>query len=300
MVHSDPRRLIGRVTFLGQTYNFLVGHGPHRAHDEQSKTQWWAETMRLCRTLQHDAAWILLMDGNCRLGSVVSECVGDHQADPEDSSGAAMHELLHATRAWLPCTFEAYMQGDGGTLFQKMTQQLQRSDYIGIPAAWRDWCLRSFVEPSISAGHAVPDHFATVVECQALLAGPSARAKARKIDPAAIMDPTNHQKVVGILAAAPQIRWEVNVNDHASALANTCTHLLWKLSRSALAGCGLHTSQRRPVLCTRLLRGCGRSCGGACWLCVMLSFDVPSKPGDLCTLHSKIYSFALGLDTSDR
>ncbi|CAE7300654.1 unnamed protein product [Symbiodinium sp. CCMP2592] len=113
--HADPCRLIGSLEFSGMVLSVFVGHGPHRAHPSQTKQAWWAESLRLCRNFTGPPDWIVLVDGNCRVGSEVSSFVGGHQPDLEDESGAAFHELLQQLKVWLPSTFAFSMQGGGGT-----------------------------------------------------------------------------------------------------------------------------------------------------------------------------------------
>lgn len=48
---------------------------------------------------------ILLADANARVGSVVSEAIGDWQGE-ETQSGACFHEMLTHWGLWLPSTFE--------------------------------------------------------------------------------------------------------------------------------------------------------------------------------------------------
>ncbi|CAE7949191.1 unnamed protein product [Symbiodinium sp. KB8] len=122
-------------------------------------------------------------------------------------------------QSWVPATFAQHMEGPGGTLLQKLNNELQRSDYVGIPIGWSQWSVKSWVEPEVTSGHAAPDHFASVVECHFAWAGGSRRLPPVRIDPAALLDAGNHAKVEGILQAAPPVSWDTNVSDHASILA---------------------------------------------------------------------------------
>ena len=217
--HADPWRLIGRLTLDKLEFQVFVGHAPHRGHSEATRLRWWAESARLCRAASSCGGWLFLVDGNCRVGSEVSTSIGDHQCDPQDSAGSAFNCLLQDCQSWVPATFAQHMEGPGGTLLQKLNNELQRSDYVGIPIGWSQWSVKSWVEPEVTSGHAAPDHFASVVECHFAWAGGSRRLPPVRIDPAALLDAGNHAKVEGILQAAPPVSWDTNVSDHASILA---------------------------------------------------------------------------------
>ena len=201
--HVDPRRLMGRLDFVGSTYNVLVGHAPHRGHSVQEREEWWRRTSELCLGVHDGLDWILLLDGNCRVGSVASECIGAHQSDVQDEGGACMHALAG---------------GPGGTFLQKQSQELQRCDFVGLPERWKTWQVRAWIEPSISSGHAAPDHFASVAECELVFAELRRGKSAARIDPAALQEPRNADRIIAILNSIPEVDWSVNVNDHASTV----------------------------------------------------------------------------------
>ena len=216
--HVDPRRLLGRLDFVGSTYNVLVGHAPHRGHSVQDREEWWRRTAELCLEVHDGLDWILLLDGNCRVGSVASACIGAHQADVQDEGGACMHDLVGRLGVWLPATFAHCMEGPGGTFLQKQSQELHRCDFVGLPERWKAWQVRAWVEPSISSGHAAPDHFATIAECEIVFAESRRGKPAARIDPAAIQEPRNAERITAILNSIPEVDWSVNVNDHASTV----------------------------------------------------------------------------------
>ena len=215
---ADYCRLVARLDVGARSFLVFVGHAPHRAHTEQVRCDWWAETKAVCARFSTGAPWLLLLDGNCRIGSVVSECVGDLHADEEDLSGHALHQLLRSLRCWIPSTFPAHMSGPGGTLIQRPSGALQRSDYVCLPLAWRQHDIAARVDPQVSAGHANADHFAVVVQCR-LLFGHSQVARRARVDAAALADPANRDQVLGILGRVPAIPWDVSAGDHAALLS---------------------------------------------------------------------------------
>ena len=141
--HVDPRRLLGRLDFLGSTYNILVGHAPHRGQSVHDREEWWRGTIDLCLAAHDGLEWIVLLDGNCRVGSVVSEKIGAHQADVQDEGGACLHDLVCRLGVWLPATFSHSMVGPGGTFLQKQSQELHRCDFVGcLTVGGHGGCVR--------------------------------------------------------------------------------------------------------------------------------------------------------------
>ena len=154
--HVDPRRLLGRLNFLGMTFNVLVAHGLHRGHSVKEREDWWRHTARLCMAVHDNLDWIVMLDGNCRVGSVVSERIGAHQADIQDEGGACLHDLVACIGVWLPATFSHCMEGAGGTFVQKQTQELQRCDFVGLPDRWKQWKVSAIWLPSLRVTLSLP------------------------------------------------------------------------------------------------------------------------------------------------
>ncbi|CAE7729320.1 unnamed protein product [Symbiodinium sp. CCMP2592] len=195
--HADPCRLIGRLQFAEISINVLVGHGPHRAFADQVKRDWWADTLRLCRSGLHGSDWLILVDGNCRVGSEVSAFVGDYQADVEDAVYTAGYPA-HLNNAWKGMAV--------------LTCRRKHAHFNVVTSL-------AFLEVG-GSGKLVP--LWTPVQKQ------GAPKKARRIDPVAIKDPQNADRIRGILRDAPHIDWEANVNDHAAVLVE---YLFGELSR---------------------------------------------------------------------
>ena len=171
-----------------------------------------------------------MMDANCRVGSHTSVAVGDCQPDEQDESGAMFNRLLVDLDVWLPSTFAHCMYGDGGTLRQKRSGTLDRSDFVGIPMQWSRSRCSVWTEPHISAGHMHIDHFATVVQVDVLLQHPVREvSRAQRIDVRAVADPDNSDVVAGIIRDTPRPDWSADVSEHAATIID---HLYCKLSEA--------------------------------------------------------------------
>ncbi|CAE7216133.1 unnamed protein product, partial [Symbiodinium sp. CCMP2456] len=219
--HAEPTFLVAGVPFQGGSLRFLVAHGPHRAHTAAYRTEWWARVSGVCAAHARDSTWIILTDGNCRIGSVTSSGVGDFQADPEDDAGEAFRHLIDDLSCWVPATFAGTAQGEGGTLYQRRSGALDRSDFVAIPRAWQLTGCAAWVEPTVSAGHRCLDHFAVLVRCQLIFQDTfRRRARARRIDKNALLDPNNSATVTAILDTAPCFAWRVDASEHVSGLVD--------------------------------------------------------------------------------
>ncbi|CAE7500106.1 hypothetical protein AK812_SmicGene41735 [Symbiodinium microadriaticum] len=219
ILYADHTRLCARVSFDHFRLQILVGHAPHRAHTAEERRLWWMKTKEVCGNFPHDDGWMLLLDANCRVGSVNSSSIGEWQPDVEDDGGEYFHALLVSLQDWLPCTFEATMHGAGGTLLQRSSGELQRCDFVAVPLSWQEFETCAWVEPRITAGHSSPDHFAAVTQCRLVYSQGGRRAKSRRIDPVAIQDPSNAEKIRHIIASFPVVPWQVNLHDHAALLS---------------------------------------------------------------------------------
>ena len=234
VLHTDPTRLIASARLASLTIQILVAHGPHRGHDSATKKEWWERTAQLCRTFVHSDVWVFLMDANSRVGSHNSPSIGPHQADPEDTSGALMHRLLVNVDVWLPATYEECMQGEGGTLIQKRNGELARSDYIGLPRSWLQCPCSVYVDPTVSAGHLSPDHYATVASVNLLIPGPKpTHRRSVRIDAEALGDPEHAWLVHQVLDNVPQVPWCTDASEH---VAQVVDHIYTGLAASFPAG----------------------------------------------------------------
>ncbi|CAE7602754.1 unnamed protein product [Symbiodinium sp. CCMP2592] len=225
VLFAAPTYLAIRIDFGSFRLSVLAGHGPHRGHSVDHRTRWWSEVTSLCAAHSSSAPWVFLVDVNGRVGSITDSAIGAHEADEEDQAGCAFRLLIGKHQAWCPSTFESFAVGPGGTLFQKRSRTLDRSDFVAIPQEWGDATSCAEVCPEINAGHAAPDHFAACVQVSLAFAMPGSSAP-RQIDPQALVDPDNAGVISEILEDTPAVSWQTNVNEHASILVD---HVYTKL-----------------------------------------------------------------------
>ena len=220
VLHSDPTRLCARVVFADVHVCVLVAHALHAGHSFAERSLWWAATEAVCSRVGFAERWILLVDANCKVGHVCSPSIGSLHADPVDDVGEIFHALLRKCETWLPSTFADSFYGDGGTLVQKRSGGLVRSDYVALPLEWRSSAVQGHVAPEISAGHAVIDHFAVLVDIEMRVAADKPRRGAPRIDTQALVRPENAAAVQRICETVPHVDWQTSVHDHSAIVVD--------------------------------------------------------------------------------
>ena len=217
--HAEPTMLVLRIKNHAVDWQIGCLHGPHRARPETERLQWWQRATTICQSVDTGGLWLLLLDGNCRLGSETSRAVDGHQADQQDSAGQLVHELILQLRTFVPFTFEHMMVGPPGTLVQKRSGQWDRSDFVCLPQKWQALDVQVRVEPGVSAGHRCVDHLCVIATTQLLIQSRGAPRKRQwGISAAAIRDPHNKEVVEDILRRAPAVDWQVSVHEHVAEL----------------------------------------------------------------------------------
>ena len=221
VLHTSPTVLIANARIGSHGVHLFVGHAPHRGHTLEVRKEWWRAAAHLCHSYSRQMPWLFFLDGNCRLGSRETSAVGSHQADEEDDAGTMLNDLLLGLDLCVPSTFASCMVGDGGTLFQKRSGTLDRSDFVCVPRTWMLEECKAWVEPGISAGHACMDHFAVVLRCNVPPLGRTGRSsRAVRLDAKALCDPANRSCIESIIDTAPRPQWNTDVSEHAAVVVD--------------------------------------------------------------------------------
>ena len=85
------------------------------------------------------------MDANARVGSNVSEAIGDVDGVRENFAGAEMHAVLREHSLCLPATLVGE-PGDGFTWISPDARVRRRLDYVAVPQAWLPRVAKAYVE----------------------------------------------------------------------------------------------------------------------------------------------------------
>ena len=141
---------------------------------------------------------MLLGDFNARLGSSVSEHVGPHELERQNSNGEHLHRFLAEHDLFLPATFAAYQRGPSKT-WSSAAGGEWRIDHVALPSAWAPGVVATWVERDAELGHRRDDHWPACAEVR--LAAGRGRVVCRRRE--AVFNRVD--------AAAPEARCELAV-----------------------------------------------------------------------------------------
>ena len=166
---------------------------------------------------------LLLVDSNGRVGEVVTEAVGAHDAEPEGVAGALFHEFLLRTGCCLPATFSDFQRGSSWTWTAPAGDHTQRRiDYVGVPVAWRSFSLCTWVWDQMESLQMRLDHRPVCLSAAFGRRAPPVsyqRVSRRPCRP--VRNPTAEQRhaFVERLSSSANVPWTVGPDAHFAVLA---------------------------------------------------------------------------------
>ena len=89
---AQDRILVAALRHPQLHIGVVVLHAPS-SDQEEVLEQWWQEVDQHIQALQ-SIPFFVLMDANNRVGSITSQCIGDHQPSSENQGGIALHHWL--------------------------------------------------------------------------------------------------------------------------------------------------------------------------------------------------------------
>ena len=149
-----------------------VAHAPSgRGGAEATKVmhEFWTHLSGVLAVTALGDPVIILMDGNARVGSRLSEAVGPEDPGKEDGPGRAMHDMLLDRSLFLPATFLPC--AEGGRTWEATDGSMHRIDFVAVPAAWCEKVVSAMVDTSIDLAISRADHRCVVVELQGTFRG---------------------------------------------------------------------------------------------------------------------------------
>ena len=133
-LHRDPRGLVVAVTAPFLSFTIAVLHAPCKSNNVmQVVDDWWDVTDELM--LQWPES-VKLIDGNARVGSVLSTAVGNAGAEIECHSGTRLRLFAELMHSYLPATFKN--QEKHTTWKHTPSGREYRIDYVLLPLWWQD------------------------------------------------------------------------------------------------------------------------------------------------------------------
>ena len=141
---SQPRRLVVRVMTVAGPVIFVVLHALDAAAGEEAIGRWWDETAQLSREWPHasDHPWVVMVDGNCRLGAVASPAVGSCDLVSHECVGASrLHQWLLENQLHLEPLRSTVRHG-GAMLASGIGLTISRCHSIGSQLLFLPRCCR--------------------------------------------------------------------------------------------------------------------------------------------------------------
>ena len=193
-----------------------------------AQQEWWAALDDAASALPTPREpLILLGDFNARLGSAVSECVGPHCAERQNSNGELLHKFLVEHELFLPATFGTYQRGPS-TTWSSTAGGEWRIDHIALPADWAPGVVAAWVERDAELGHRRDDHWPVCAEVR-LAAGrgrTTCKHRAAVFDRADAAAPGAKPELAAIAGMLTQPAWGTSVHDHCADLFGQLRGLL--------------------------------------------------------------------------
>ena len=125
VLHQDPSRLAVTVRAPRFAMDALVLHAP--VEGSEGAELWWGESFTVAKLLPAPTSLLCLVDANARVGSLISEAIGDDHHEEETVNGALFHAWLLRLRI---CAFSTFRcKGHGGT-WRSSAGHLRRIDYV--------------------------------------------------------------------------------------------------------------------------------------------------------------------------
>ena len=219
-LHSDSHCICVcvRAPFLAITV--VAAHGPHSGHSIAAIRQWWAD-LEAVLPCGHDL--VILADCNARLGSVVSDGVGDHAPAAECPAGTALREFVARRDLWIPSTFHdqdgLHNRDVSEPTWHAPAGGDSRIDYVLLPMAWRSARCRPFVWYDVVLPRDHDDHWPAVLSCNFAGSGsaPSPSAPRPVRDPASLSNEARFA-LDFTWAHLGHVPWSVDVHTHTQYL----------------------------------------------------------------------------------
>ena len=130
------RYLLLEVNAPAFQVHVLCVHSPFMTSAAMSPDQFWDQIESTIARVS-DSHWPLIVLGgfNAKLGSVQSEAVSNHDAEPESTAGELMHRFMLGRSLCAPSTFRSCHVSSSPT-WQVDSKAASRIDYVLVPLEW--------------------------------------------------------------------------------------------------------------------------------------------------------------------
>ena len=211
---SDHRCLAATVTSDVLELDLIVCYAPQAGKADSEIRLWWQSFREVLRKRPSKSPMLWMGDWNCRIGSVVTEQIGDHHADEEDTGGQEMRQTCSKFDMFVPSTMAEWHQGDSWT-YRSPLGARSRIDFIAVQSDLFRGVTSSRIDDSVDVMNGDHDHRVVTLDVQleqvshmhAYLSRevPYDRDKARK---------NKMDGAIDLFAKIPTCPWDMDVNVH--------------------------------------------------------------------------------------
>ena len=231
VVGHSARHLIVMISAPRLSLQVSVLHAPSLAHTPREVVAaFWRDRAADICSRPDGADFVVLVDANARVGSIVTPHVGDLAFETETDSGTLFHDFLIEIEGFLPTTLQEVHEGPSGTW---CTPQgvWHRLDYVVLPCHWHSATLTSRVLVDVELLQKREDHLPVWLKCSFCKHLPSETYRDNKkqvVRPA--LEHRNKPEAEAVFRQVPAVPWHVPIDPHYQALT-----LGWHNAAAALA-----------------------------------------------------------------
>ncbi|OLQ04656.1 hypothetical protein AK812_SmicGene12235 [Symbiodinium microadriaticum] len=227
-VHAEAQVIAVQVRAPHLQLLCISAHAPHSGSPAGDVQQRWHQLAQAPWLRGQQGKIVIFLDGNAQVGTVQSDAIGTHAADPETSAGAFMRDWAERFAVCFPSTF----CNSGGTCIPSAKEPTwfspsgagYRIDYVGVPSSWHK-CPCS---PSVLLDFELlnRDHVPAQVVVSLRISGrPAAgrRPAAFPRDPGDWPEESIEQ-LRRCIDSVPCLPWDLNVHQHVHCLIQRFQH----------------------------------------------------------------------------
>ena len=199
-----PRLLLISGQFGSIKCLFIVGHAPTSTSPDEVINAWW-DLLRE-QVNRHIAGHVplFMLDANARFDK------------SEEPTGLNAHRLAACLEAWHLARTPAWDNGHAITTWRSPNGKQACLDYVCVPADWQVGLNRPSTHDILDVNAGIDHKLLKVSVAASLIV--ARKARLTRLDVEAIHSPAGRIELQRILNQAPQVPWEVDVDDHLHVL----------------------------------------------------------------------------------
>ena len=155
--HQSHDILAATMNLSGFGVTIVACYAPQSGRPDEHIQQWWQNFCKIIRSNPTNTPMCIAGDFNGRVGSVVTDGIGDHNPDMEDVAGECIRAWCQECDLIIPSTFSAFHDGQSHT-FVNPRGASSRIDYIAVSQTHVEAVQTTFVDDDIDVMNGDRDH----------------------------------------------------------------------------------------------------------------------------------------------